>query len=594
MSGGGEDDPDGEGAPATLETSEEVAGEDTHRAFWAETVADSVEATDPEEPIVVKGGISPSGVPHLGNVNEITRGYFVAEALRERGYAVRQVFTTDDRDPLRSLPRTLATLDGELVDLGEVDAGALGRNLGAPYTDIPDPFGCCDSYGDHFSSLIADSAARLGIPIEVVSTTDLYESGRMDDVVSRVLDRQDRVREVLGPHMEKVDDDYVPFNPICAECGVITETVTDVDIEAGTVTYRCTDIEAGGRTIEGCGHEGTATFREGKLPWRLEWPAQWQVLGVDFEPFGKDHAEGSWPSGSDLAEAVLDVDPPVPMVYEWFTLDGQPFSSSEGHVVMVHDVLELIEPEVLRSFFAKDPGRGRDFSIERLDLLVDEFDRVERLFYDEETAGEDEGARATAAYPPTIRPTVAETFADELGNDPIDALTDPDDRERFGELIDRFGDRSRIPYTFAAVLGMFDDPDQKMVTAAKQGHLPQDAPTWAQGLSLRRISLASSWARRTDNEFNYELERAEMPDVAFDPATERALDDLADFVAEGHGGEAIQGEIFETAKRHDVDVGEFFTAGYRLLFDESEGPKLGPFLAKLDREFVVGRLRREG
>jgi lysyl-tRNA synthetase class 1 len=317
------------------------------------------------------------------------------------------------------------------------------------------------------------------------------------------------------------------------------------------------------------------------------------VLGVDFEPFGKDHAEGSWPSGTDVAERVLEIDPPVPLVYEWFTLDDEPFSSSAGNVVLVHDVLEVIEPEVLRCFFAKDPGRGRDFSVERLDLLVDEFDRVEGLYYGEETGTEDEVARARAAYPATIRPTVAATFAEELASDPIDALTDPGDRKRLDGLVARFGERARVPYTFAAVLGMFDDPNLRADVAGKEGHLPDDAPRWARETALGRVDLASAWARRTDNEFNYKLKRAEMPAADFDAATERALDDLADFVAEGHDGEAIQGEIFETAKRHDVAVGEFFGAGYRLLFDESEGPKLGPFLAKLDREFVLKRLRRE-
>jgi lysyl-tRNA synthetase class 1 len=72
-----------------------------------------------------------------------------------------------------------------------------------------------------------------------------------------------------------------------------------------------------------------------------------------------------------------------------------------------------------------------------------------------------------------------------------------------------------------------------------------------------------------------------------------ALDDLADFVAAGHDGEEIQGEIYETARRHDIDVGDFFALGYRLFFDDEEGPQLGTFLGKLDREFVVARLRRE-
>ncbi|MFT4923225.1 MAG: lysyl-tRNA synthetase class 1, partial [Haloarculaceae archaeon] len=159
------------------------------RAFWADAVADAVEARDPEEPIVVKGGVSPSGVPHIGHFNEILRGYFVAEALRDRGHEVRQVFTADDRDALRAIPRTLADLDGNVVGLGDVDAGALGRNLGVPYTDIPDPFGCCDSYGAHFTNLLASHAEAVGVPVEFVSNTDRYEDGSFEAVTRQVLAR---------------------------------------------------------------------------------------------------------------------------------------------------------------------------------------------------------------------------------------------------------------------------------------------------------------------------------------------------------------------------------------------------------------------
>jgi lysyl-tRNA synthetase class 1 len=151
----------------------------------------------------------------------------------------------------------------------------------------------------------------------------------------------------------------------------------------------------------------------------------------------------------------------------------------------------------------------------------------------------------------------------------------------------------RIPYTFAAVLGMTDDPDLREDIARREGHVPDDAPEWAIEEALARVARAREWARRTGNEFDYELKRQSLPDVAFDADTAQALDELADFVAAGHDGEALQGEIYETAKRHDIPVGDFFGAGYRLFFDDSEGPKLGPFLAKLDREFVVARLRRE-
>jgi len=530
-------------------------------AFWADAVADAVEARDPDDPIVVKGGVSPSGVPHIGHFNEILRGYYVAEALRDRGHEVRQVFTADDRDALRAIPRTLADLDGTIVGLGEVDAGALGRNLGKPYTSIPDPFGCCDSYGDHFTTLLASHAEAVGVPVEFVSNTDRYEAGDFEGATRRLLERADRARELLADYQDKVDDDYVPFVPQCSNCGILTEGVTGVDLAAGTVSYVCRDREAGDDTIEGCGHEGTATLREGKLPWRFEWPAQWELLGVDVEPFGKDHAEGSWPSGEEIARELLGIEPPVPMVYEWFTLEGDALSSSAGNVVTVDEVLGLLEPEVFRYFFLKEPLKQRDFSIENLDQLVDEFDRFERVYFGEAGADERERELAQRAYPMVV----------------------DEPRE----------DRVRIPYTFAAVLGMTDDPDLREEIARREGHIPDDAPDRAVEAALARVERAREWARRTGNAFDYELKRGSMPEVTFDDPTGRALDELADFVAEGHDGEAIQGEIYEAADRHDLPVGEFFGAGYRLFFDDDEGPQLGPFLAKLDREFVVDRLRRD-
>ncbi|WP_256546251.1 lysine--tRNA ligase [Halobellus inordinatus] len=535
------------------------ASAEPKRAFWADEVADEIEARDPEDPIVIKGGVSPSGVAHLGNFNEIMRGYFVAAVLRERGHEVRQVFTSDDRDPLRKLPRKLADTDGNIVGLGDVDAGALGRNLGRPYTDIPDPFGESESYAAHFAALLKADADRLGVPVEMLSNTELYEDGTFDEVVEHVLGHADTAREVLSEYQAKVDADYVPFNPICEECGKITERVTSIDLEAGTVDYVCTDMTVGDETIEGCGHEGTATFREGKLPWRFEWPGQWQVLGVDFEPFGKDHAEGSWPSGEDIARNVLGIEPPVPMVYEWFTLNGEALSSSQGNIVTVPEMLDLLEPEVLRYFFALNPRKARDLDISRLDQLVDDFDRFERAYFgdvDDETLT----AFAERAYPFVV---------DEV-------------RE----------DRVRLPYTFAAVLGMTDDRDLRIEMARNEGYFDDDTPEWAIEEALERVDRARAWAERLDNEYNYRIQE-DLPEVDVDDAVATALDELAEFVAAGHDGEEIQGEMYETARRHDIEVGDFFEAGYLLFFDQPQGPRLGEFLGELDTEFVVARLRRE-
>lgn len=537
------------------------AADHARDVFWADEIAAEIIRRDPEEPIVIKGGISPSGVPHLGNANEIVLGYFVAEVLRERGYAVRQVYTADDLDPLRRLPRKLADLDGKIVDLGDVDASALGRNLGRPYCDIPDPFGCCDSYAQHFTRLIDDISTSLSIPVEVVSTAELYRSGAFDDLIETILRNRDTVRSVLATYQETVDENFVPFKPHCEACGKEAGRVTDVNLDRGSVEYRCSDIEVAEGVVQGCGHEGTTTTRGGKLPWRLEWVAQWAHLGVDFEPFGKDHAEGSWPSGVELAERVFDIEPPVPFVYEWFTFEGKPFSSSEGHVVLVSDALDYVEPEVLRYFFARNPTRSRDFSIERIDQLVDDFDRLEATALGHiEPADAGVASRAERLYP---------FLVDEI---------------RPGRI--------RLPYRFAAVLGMTEDRSLQKQWARQESHLPDGAPPREVDAALGRVDRARRWARATDNEYNYSLALEQMPQVEIDEETANALEDIAAAVSESSDGDDIQGAVFEAARRHDIPVGSLFETGYRLFLDRPDGPKLGPLLGSLEQEFVIERLRR--
>ncbi|MFB6176262.1 MAG: lysine--tRNA ligase, partial [Halobaculum sp.] len=153
-------------------------------------------------------------------------------------------------------------------------------------------------------------------------------------------------------------------------------------------------------------------------------------------------------------------------------------------------------------------------------------------------------------------------------------------------------DRVRLPYTFAAVLGMVEDREFRIQMARDEGHFTEETPEWAIEAALERVERARRWAERCDNAYNYRLQQ-DLPDHDFDPAVEDALDALADFVAEGHDGEEIQGQVYETAKSHDIDVSTFFEAGYRLFFDDTQGPRLGEFLGELEREFVVSRLRRE-
>ena len=57
-----------------------------YRAFWADSIADEViERYGKEDTIVVKCAASPSGGKHIGNLNDILRGYFISESLESMG-----------------------------------------------------------------------------------------------------------------------------------------------------------------------------------------------------------------------------------------------------------------------------------------------------------------------------------------------------------------------------------------------------------------------------------------------------------------------------------------------------------------------------
>jgi len=539
-------------------------------SFWADEAARRVAEND--RPPVVKGGVSPSGVPHIGNFNEVLRGAFVVRALERRddvgSKEVKQVFTSDDRDPLRRVPDTVLSPEGELVELDEEERDELSEHLGKPYVDVPSPFadaaGSPDTWAEHFASFLREDAKRLEVPVEFVSNDEMYRQGEFDEAVRAALSDLDASREVIARHQRTAGEDYVPFMPVCAECGRVTPTVTSVDTEDETVEYVCDDAElAGEYTVEGCGHRGTATFREGKLPWRFEWPAQWWALGVGFEPFGKDHAEGSWESGVEIAEEVYGIEPPEPLVYEFFLVDGDKMSASSGNVYTVSDVLRYVEAPVLRYFFALDPKKQRDLSLAEIHHLVNDFDRVEDAYH-----GREEPADATERL-----------FAERVYDDLRGPDDDPDDHEPV-----------RPPYTFAAMVGVAEDDEARLSTLRRSGHLPEDATEPQKRDALRRVEFARNWALDFDNEYAVRV-LDETPDASFDADTRAAFEDLAEVVESGASPDEIQNAVFETARQHDLGVGEFFGDGYRLFLGQDSGPKLGPLLAALDRDFVVERLR---
>ena len=217
----------------------------------------------------------------------------------------------------------------------------------------------------------------------------------------------------------------MPYNPICEKCGRVNTTEA-YDFDGDIVKYRCE-----------CGHDGEMDIKSGngKLTWRVEWAARWKIFGTTCEPFGKDHAAagGSYDVSSVISEEIFDYPAPYPVPYEWITLDGEAMSKSHGVFFTPEQWLEIGPAESLNYYlFRSKPMKSKDFSpftpeqwleigpAESLNYylfrskpmkskdfspkmpwldFMDTFDKVERVFYDEEEApSEKEGRKFKSIY----------------------------------------------------------------------------------------------------------------------------------------------------------------------------------------------------
>ena len=345
---------------------------DPYFSHWADIAARKVVAAHPREdgderPIVCAAGITPSGVVHIGNFREVMTVDLVARALRDQGIPVRFIYSWDDFDVFRKVPK-----DAPQQEM-------LAENLRRSVADVPDPFGDekaepADSYASHHIAAFESSLAPLGIAPEFIRQSKAYRAGTYAEGIRKALQDKDVIRGVLDEfRKEPLAADWLPLAGFCPACGR-----DDLDFTWDgdwIVDLRCRDCET----------ESRVDLREGgnvKLPWRIDWPMRWAYEGVCFEPGGKDHssAGGSYDTAKKIVGPVYDGWAPEYVPYDFVRIKGRggKISSSAGEAVTVADALQVYEPEMLRWIFASQrPNSEFQISFD-LDVikLYEDYDRA--------------------------------------------------------------------------------------------------------------------------------------------------------------------------------------------------------------------------
>lgn len=541
--------------------------------FWADRVADEIIKRRRYKYIhkdfsadkqVVETGTSISGVPHIGNASDVIRGEAVKRALISRGIKTEFIWVADDMDPFRKVP---ANLDD-----------SYRKYLGMPVSSLPDPYGCCNGYVEHFVNLFIDSLKDFGVKPVAISGTETYKSGKLYPYIKEAINKRDTLREILNKYREiPLPEDWIPWNAICENCGKIATTVA-IDVEGDYVSYICEDttVGEGKYSVEGCGHKGVSDIRkgEGKLPWKPEWAARWALFNVTCEPFGKEHATlpgGSFWVNGEISEKIFNWPEPYPVIYE-FVLGkgGEKMSSSRGNTISTWEWSDYAPPEVLKLFFYKKLQKQREFDLQEIPILVDEYDRLEKLYFGlEREDNEKKLEHLKRLYemcqidkPPTKFPV-------------------------------------KIPFRFASVISQLvpaeDKFDRVLEILRKTGHATGELSDEDKQRIIERVTQAGNWVKK----YGTERDRIEITDTVADeiknlltPELKEIITEIAEYLENNDiNSDELNTRIFQSAKSHGIKPQKVFTAFYRIFLGKKFGPKLAPFLLTLNRDFVITRLR---
>ncbi|WP_461866643.1 lysine--tRNA ligase [Thermococcus sp.] len=522
---------------------------------WADYVAEKIikERGDKEE-YVVESGITPSGYVHIGNFREVFTAYIVGHALRDRGKKVRHIHMWDDYDRFRKVPKNVPAEWREYLTM--------------PVGEVPDPWGCHKSYGDHFMSLFESEVEKLGIEVDFLHARELYKKGEYAEEVKRALEKRDEIKAILDefrdrakqPHLE---ESWQPVQIYCPKCRKEADFVQWNG--EWKIKYKCPH----------CGSEGETDIREGnvKLRWRVDWPMRWAHFKVDFEPAGKDHlaAGSSYDTGRVIVEKVFGWPAPIDLMYEFVGIKGQKgkMSGSKGNVILLSDLYKVMEPGLVRFLYASHrPNKELKIDLgQGLLNLYDEFDKVERIYFGlEEAKNPEEEEELKRTY----------------------ELSMPSLPKR---LI------AQAPFRFLVTLVQMPHLDEAGIIEVlkKQGHVPEELSDEDVERIRLRIRLAKNWVREYAPENVKFSLLTTAPEVKLKPEIEEALEEVACWLEnrESFVIDEFNNILFEAAKKRGIASREWFRILYRLFIGKDRGPRLASFLGALDKEFVIKRLRRE-
>lgn len=507
---------------------------------WLNSIVDELQNRHPEGEILVSSGVSPSGTYHLGTLREVLTAEAIARELRRRGRDCRHIHVVDDLDIFRKVPVGVPA--------------EFEKYLGMPLCDVPSPDGSDKSYADYYLSDLTKAAAELRLDMEVMRAHEKYRSGFFVPAIEKALSNIEAIRTVLEDVSgRKLDEQWSPVQ-VLEEGYLKNRHFVRINTQAKQLVF-----------INKDGAEQPLSYENGevKLNWRIDWPARWWLLGVNAEPFGRDHATkgGSYDTGKLIVSQVFGAEAPLPVPYNFInrTGDTKKMSKSAGDTITAADLLEVLPAEIVWYFLLRSSPDKLMF-FDQGPTLIKLFDEFSELLAKPDKS-EDEQQLIALCEQGIEKRTVSNVPFSHLVASYQAALKD---HEKTLEIIARTEHKENVENQREIII-----EELRFIDNWLQAWAPDDVK-----FTLRENADASEFS---------DVEKQYFSKLA----------DKIESAPEDADGEWFHKAIYEFKETSGLEPKELFISLYKLLISKSAGPRAGWFLSMLPRDWLVKRLRLE-
>lgn len=510
---------------------------------WADVLADQLLKVKKKH--VFATGITPSGPIHIGNMREILTTDAVYRSLIEKGGDADFIYIADDFDPLRKVYPYLSK--------------SYEKHVGKPISEIPCPCGEHKSYADHYLTSFLISLKEIGVNPHIYRANEMYKNGEYNESIQIALENTKKIRDIIEKISKRqLPKDWIPFNIRCEKCNKMT-FAKPVLYEYPIIEYKCE-----------CGHEGEVDIRiggVGKLPWRVDWPARWKMLGITFEPCGKDLATvgGAKDTGIKIVEEIYGYSHPTIPVYEFILLKGKgAMHSSKGTALSGEDMLSMTPPEVLRFLLLKNQPNKHILFDSGLGLLnlIDEYDKEERVYFGQE-----------------IEPKGMKDF-----------------RKTY-ELSQPYNISKTIPFQLpyrhlVTLIQIGENWNGVKKILIRTAQIPKDLKKKEEEHLKRRTKNVRYWLDQFAPDILIFNVTKTMPNITLTKEQKTFLSIMNRKIKDiKWEPEEIHNAIYDASEEENLKIKTAFKTIYQIILGQEKGPRAGYFLSNLEKKFVIERFK---